>query len=104
MPHQAGRVDHGAFRPFHLQGLADGEVGDVLRDIAGGVGFYEQVEEAVVFVGGDGGVGADDFLGLAGDGGGDGHMLADGQAEDVAWGGEGEAVATDVSARDKRLF
>lgn len=104
MPHQAGRVDHGAFRPFHLERLADGEVGDVLRDVAGGVGFYEQVEEAVVSVGGDRGVGADDFLGLACNGGGDGHVLADGEAEDVARGGQGEAVATDVSARDKQLF
>lgn len=70
----------------------------MLRDVAGGIGFYEEVEEAVVFVGGDGRVGADDFFGLACDGGGDGHVLADGEAEDGARGGEGEAVARDVSA------
>ena len=65
----------------------------MLGDIAGGIGFDEQVEVAAVFVRGDRRVGADDFFGLVGDRGGDGHVLADGEAEDVRWAWEGEAVA-----------
>lgn len=67
----------------------------MLGDIAGGVGFDEQVEVALVVVGGDGGVGADDLFGLAvdGEGGTEGDVLADWEAEDVGGFGEGKAVA-----------
>lgn len=65
----------------------------MLGDVAGGVGFDEQVEVATVFVRGDGRVGADDFFGLIGQSSSDGHVLADGEAEDVRWAREGEAVA-----------
>ena len=65
----------------------------MLGDVAGWVGFDEQIEVAVVFVRGDGCVGAYDFFGLVGDRGGDGHVLADWKAEDVRWAREGEAVA-----------
>jgi hypothetical protein len=75
--------------------------------VAGGVGFDHEVEVARVHVGGDGGVGADDFFSF-GDGagfgvgdvevGGEGDVLADGQAEDVGGRGQGEAVDGGVVA------
>lgn len=67
----------------------------MLRDVSSRVGLYQQVEVARVFVGGDGGVGADDFFGRAfyGEGCGDGHVLANGETEDLGGGLEGEAVA-----------
>lgn len=48
---------------------------------------------ADVFVRGYGRVGANDFLGLPGEHGANGEVLADGEAEDVGGTGEGEAVA-----------
>lgn len=72
----------------------------MLGDVARGVGFDQDVEVAGLVVAGDGGVGADDlflddFAGGAGAGesGGEGDVLADGEAEDGGWGWEGEAVA-----------
>lgn len=65
----------------------------MLGDVAGGVGLDEEIEVALVLIGGDGRVGADDFFGLAGDGGGEGNVLADGEAEDIGGIGELEAVA-----------
>ena len=65
----------------------------MLRDVASGVRFDEQVEVAVVFVRGDGCVGADDFFGLVRERCGNGHVLADGEAEDVGWAWKGKAVA-----------
>lgn len=71
----------------------------MLGDVAGGVGLDEQVEVAFVVVGGDGRVGADDLFGLAvdGEGGAEGDVLADGEAEDVGGSGEGEAVSVACS-------
>lgn len=54
-------------------------------------------------VGGDGGVRADDFLGLAGNGSSEGDVLADGQAEDIGGTRQGKAVDGDV-VRDLSLF
>jgi hypothetical protein len=67
----------------------------MLGDVAGGVRLDEQVEVALVVVRGDGSVRANDLLGLAvdGEGGAEGDVLADGEAEDVGGFGEGEAVA-----------
>jgi len=65
----------------------------VLGDVAGGVRLDEQVEVARFFIRGDGRVGADDFFGLAGNGGGEGDVLADGQAQLIGRAGELEAVA-----------
>jgi hypothetical protein len=52
---------------------------------------------AFVFVRGDGSVRADDFFGLAFDGGAEGDVLADGEAEDVGGLGELKSVAGRVS-------
>lgn len=65
----------------------------MLGDVAGGVRFDEQVEVAVVFVRGDGRVGADNFFRLIGERGGDRHVLADGEAKDVGRAWEGKAIA-----------
>lgn len=89
--HEVGRVDHCALGAADLYGLSDLHRGDVLGDIAGGVRLDEEVDMAAVFIGGDGRVGADDFFAV--DGGGEGDVLADGEAEDVGWAGEGETVA-----------
>lgn len=91
--HHVGGVDHGALGPADADVLADLEACHMARDVARGVRFDEQVDAADVEVRRDGRVGADDFFGLAGDGGGDGDVLADGEAEDVGGAGEGEAVA-----------
>jgi hypothetical protein len=53
---------------------------------------------ALVFIGGYRRVRADDFLGLTGDGGCKGDVLADGEAEDVGFAGELEAVAMCISS------
>jgi hypothetical protein len=77
----------------------------VLGDVAGGVGFDEQVEVAGDVVGRDWGVGADDFFGLGAAGVvfqrdwqccGNRDVLPDWEAKDGCCGGEGEAVAVDV--------
>jgi hypothetical protein len=52
---------------------------------------------ALVFVGGDGSVRANNFFGLAFDGGAKGDVLADGEAEDVGLAREFEAVAALIS-------
>jgi hypothetical protein len=71
----------------------------VLRDVARRVRLDEEVEVARLMVTGDRGVGSDDFfLGAVwlGEGGSDGNMLADWEAEDGGWGWEVEAVAVCV--------
>ena len=67
----------------------------MLGDVACGVGFDEEVEVALVVVRGNGRVGADDFFWLAvdGEGGAEGDVLADGEAEDVGGSGKAESVA-----------
>jgi hypothetical protein len=59
----------------------------MLGDVASRIGLDEEVEVALVFIGGDGRVRADDFLRLSGDGSGERNVLADREAEDVgfAW-------------------
>jgi hypothetical protein len=73
-------------------------------DVAGRVRFDEEVEIALVFVRGDGSVGSDDFLGLAGDGSGEGDVLADREAEDVGGVGELEAVDGRIMRENRLLF
>jgi hypothetical protein len=68
-------------------------------DVAGRVRLDEEVEVALVFIGGDGRVRADDFLGLAGDGSGEGDVLADWKAENVGFPGKLEAVAKRLAGR-----
>ena len=80
----------------HLHGVADLQVGQVLGDVTLRVSLDEQVEVAGFIVGGDGGVRADDLLGLAFDCSSEGNVLADGEAEDVGGAGESEAVDCDV--------
>lgn len=96
VPTHVGRVDHGTLGPAHLHGLAHLQVGQVLGDVTLGVGLDEQIEVAGILVGGDGGVGAQDFLGLALDDGGEGDVLADGQTQDIGGTGEREAVDGDI--------
>jgi hypothetical protein len=69
----------------------------MLGDIASGVRLDEEVKVALVFVRGDGCVRANDFFGLTSDGGAEGDVLADGEAEDVLLAGELETVAVHVS-------
>jgi len=77
--------------------------------VALGVGFDEEVEEAWLVVAGNWGVGADDLLGgvvVGGirEGGGEGDVLADGEAEDGGRRGEGEAVDGCVVGEDGLFF
>lgn len=83
VPDHVGSVDHGALRSLDLHLVADLEVRDILGDVAGGVGLDQEIEETLVVVGGGRSVRANDFLGLAFDGGSEGDVLADGQTEDV---------------------
>ena len=87
-----GSVYHGALGASDLHFVADLEFGYIFGDVAGGVRLDDEVDMALVFVGGDGGVRADDFLRLAGDRGGKRNVLADGEAEDISWAGQFEAV------------
>jgi len=65
----------------------------VLGDVAGRVRLNEQIDIALVFIRGYGRVRADNFLGLAGNGGGQGNVLADREAEDIGRTRKFEAVA-----------
>lgn len=96
MAAHVGSVNHGTLGTTDLHVLADLELGQVLGDVALRVGLDEQVEVTGLMVGGDGGVRADDFLGLTGNGGSQGDVLADGQTEDISRTGQGEAVDGDV--------
>jgi hypothetical protein len=73
----------------------------MLGDVAGRVRLDEQVEVTCLRVGRDGRVGAHNFFGLAGDGGSEGDVLADGEAKDVGGPGEGEAIARYSQDRKK---
>lgn len=88
---EVGRVDHGTLGAAHLDRLSDLHRSDMLGDVSGGVGLDEEVDVAVVFVGGDGSVRADDFLAV--DGGGERDVLADREAEDVGRAGKGKTIA-----------
>lgn len=88
---EVGAVVKVALGPLDADGLADFKTCDVFGDVAGGVGLDQEGELAFVVVGGDGRVGAHDLLAV--DAGGDGDMLADGEAEDVIGSGEVETVA-----------
>lgn len=96
VPAHVGRVHHGTLGAAHLHGLSDLQLGQVLGDVALGVGLDEQVEVAGFIVRGDGSVRADNLLGLAGDGGGKRDVLADGEAQDVGGARQGEAVDGDI--------
>ena len=106
VPDHVGCVDHGALGTLDLHLVADVEVCNMLGDVAGGVRLDQEIEETLVVVGGGGGVGAHNFLGLAFDIGGEGDVLADGKTENVALLGEFEAVAiadTLAAARGERM-
>jgi hypothetical protein len=108
VPNHVGSVDHGTLGALDLHLVADVESCQVTADVAGRVALDEQVEVAGVDIGGDGGVGTDDLF--VGDGlglgvldievGGDGDVLANGQAEDAVRGGQGEAVDGGVVGED----
>ena len=65
----------------------------MLRDVALGIRLDHEVDEAWVLIGGDGGIGAHNFLGLSFNIRSYRYMLANGQTEDVVWSREGETVA-----------
>jgi hypothetical protein len=71
----------------------------VFGDVAGGVALDEEVEVAGILVRGYGGVGADDFFLGLGEFSGDRYVLADGEAEDVRWAGEGKAVSKVIGVK-----
>lgn len=108
VPDHVGSVNHGALGSLDLHLVADVESCEVTADVSGGVALDEQVEVARVYIGGDGSVGAHNLL--VGDGlglgvldvevGGDGDVLADGQAEDAVGSGQGEAVDSGVVGED----
>jgi hypothetical protein len=106
-----GSVNHSALGALDLHLVADVESREVTADVTGRVALDEQVEVAGVDIGGDGSVGAHDFLVGGGLGlgvlnievGGDGDVLADGQAEDAVRGGQGEAVDGGVVGEDGLL-
>lgn len=91
-----GSVDHGTLGAADLHGLADLESGQVLGDVTLGVSLDEQVEVTGLIVGGDRGVGADNLLGLALNGGGEGDVLTDGETEDISGTGQRKAVDGDI--------
>lgn len=97
-----GSVYHGALGPSDLHLVANLEVRNVLGNVARGVRLDEEINMALVFVRGDGSVGADDFLGLAGDSSSERNVLANGEAEDV--GGAGQFEAVDGSVVRENLF
>jgi len=66
----------------------------MLGDVASRIGLDEEVEVALVLIGGDGRVRANDFLGLACDSSGERNVLADGEAEDVGLARELEPVTS----------
>jgi len=104
--HHVGGVHEGALGALDADGLPHGQAGHVLADVAGGVGLDEEVKVAGLVVAADRGVGADDILGAAvglGDGGANGDVLADGEAEYRVGRRQVEAVDGDI-VRDDRLF
>jgi hypothetical protein len=92
-----GGVDHCALGALDAHCLTDLQTRDMLGDVSGGVRLDEEIKVAPVFVRGDGRVRADNFLGLAFDGGAERDVLADGEAEDVGFAGKLESVAARVS-------
>ena len=96
MAAHVGGVDHGALGAADLEVVANLQGGQVLGDVTLGVGLDKQVEVASLIVGGNGGVGADNLLGLAFDGGGERDVLTDGQTENVGRTGQGKAVNCDI--------
>jgi hypothetical protein len=111
VPDHVGSVNHGSLGALDLHLIADVESREVTADVTGRVALDEQVEVAGVDIGGDGSVGAHDFLVGGGLGlgvldievGGDGDVLADGQAEDAVGGRQGEAVDGGVVGEDGLL-
>lgn len=100
MAHHVWGVHHGSLRTLELQLVPDLHLAHELRDITCRVGFDEQVEVAAVIIRGDRSVRAHAVLAinlcL------DRDMLADGETEDGAAGGQLKAVATKVRRRMER--
>lgn len=94
-------VDEGALGALYADILAQLEGRHVLRDVAGGIGFDEQVEVAWLVVARDRGIGSHNLLGAAVGllhGRADGDVLADGKAKDGRGRRESEAVAIEDAA------
>lgn len=93
VPHHTGRIYHCALGPFDLQGIANVELGNVLGYVTGRIGFDQEVDVSRVLVRGDWSVRAHDLFRLALDDRGDGHVLADWEAEDVVGARKGKSIA-----------
>lgn len=94
--HHVGGVDERALGAADPDGLSDVDARQVLGDVAGRVRLHKEVEVAGLVITRDGGVGAHNLLARPirlGDGGADGDVLADGQAEQGGRGRELEPVA-----------
>lgn len=93
--HHVGGVDERALGAADLDGLSDMDARQVLGDVACRVRLHKEVEVAGLVIARDGGVGAHNLLARSiglGDGGADGDVLADGQAEQGGRGRELEPV------------
>lgn len=68
----------------------------MLGDVTLRVGLDKEVEVTSFFVGGDRGVGAQNFLGLAFNDSCEGDVLTDGQTQDISGTGQSETIDADV--------
>jgi len=95
VPHHVRSVDESTLWTAHSDSLANSESGQVLGDVAGGVGLDEQVEVAGLVIARDGGIRANNLLAGAvglGDGGANRDVLTDRKTKDRGRGGELESV------------
>lgn len=91
-----GSIDECALGALDTKSLPNLEGRHMLRDVAGGVGFDEQVEITRLVVTRDGSVGSHNLLGSAirlGQFSANGNVLADGQSEDGVGSRKSETVA-----------
>ena len=76
MSHKSRCVNHCALWTFDLERLPNFKSRHIFRDITGRVCFDQEIKVALIFIRGDGGVGANDFFGLAFNGRSNGNVLA----------------------------
>lgn len=99
-----GSIDHGTLGTTDLHGVANPEAREVFRDVALRIGFYEEIKVTGFVVGRDRGVGSDDLLGLALDGGRERDMLANWKTKRVGGAWKGEAVYSNIVGDDGLFF
>ena len=94
--HHVRGVDERALGAADTDGLPDVDARQVLGDVASGIRLHEEIEVTGLVITRDGGVGAHNLLARPvrlGNGGADGDVLADGQAEQGRRSRELEPVA-----------